>query len=64
MNKCIFTIVAKNYIGLGQILEQSVRNHHNDIDFYIFVADEFAVMPDNLNSNIIIAKRRSTYRKQ
>lgn len=61
MNKCIFTIVAKNYIGLGQILEQSVRNHHNDIDFYIFVADEFAVMPDNLNSNIIIAKSNLGY---
>ncbi len=56
MNKCIFTIVAKNYIGLGQILEQSVRDHHEDIDFYIFVADEFTAVPVDLNNNIIIAK--------
>ena len=36
----IFTIVAKNYIGLAQILGESVKKHHNDVDFFIFVADE------------------------
>lgn len=38
--KCIFTIVAKNYLGLAQLLEASVRQHAPHISFYIFVADE------------------------
>ena len=41
MKKCIFTICAKNYIGLAQILESSVRKYEEDVDFFIVVADEF-----------------------
>lgn len=35
----VFTIVAKNYTGLGAILEKSVRQHAN-ADYYIFISDE------------------------
>lgn len=41
MNNCAFTIVAKNYIGLAQILGNSLKDHNENIDFHIFVADEF-----------------------
>ena len=40
MKNCAFTIVAKNYIGLAQILEKSIREYYNDLLFYIIVADE------------------------
>ena len=36
---CIFTICAKNYIGLAQALEKSILQYNNNIDFYIVVAD-------------------------
>lgn len=53
MNKnCIFTIVAKNYIGLAKILEKTV-NKYDDVDFYIFVADEYKKGEDD--SNIIVS---------
>lgn len=41
MRKCIFTICAKNYIALAQILESSVRKYEEGVDFFIVVADEF-----------------------
>lgn len=53
MNKCIFTIVAKNYIGLALILEKSIKRHYSDFQFYIIVADEVDqcdsdfVLPEN-----------------
>jgi hypothetical protein len=59
MNKnVVFTIVAKNYIGLAQILESSLNAHNKDTDFFIIVADEFLDSFDkkNLPSNIIIAR--------
>lgn len=56
MKQCAFTIVAKNYIGLGQILGESLRRHNPDIDFSIFVSDEFEHQPANLPKEIIIAK--------
>lgn len=40
MNKCVFTIVAKNYIGLARILGQSIMRNDHDIDFFIMIADE------------------------
>ena len=54
--KAIFTIIAKNYIGLAQVLEASVRKI-SDAEFFVFVADE----PDEklskeLPINILIAK--------
>lgn len=60
MKNCIFTIVAKNYIGLGQILEKSVKRFHQDVDFYIFVADEFTTTVD-LPQNVIILRHEVGY---
>lgn len=64
MNKnVVFTICAKNYIGLAQVLEQSIKKFNKDVDFYIFVADEFIesdklIFEDfnNKPDNILIAK--------
>ena len=56
MRECAFTIVAKNYIGLAQILGQSLLQHQPETDFRIYVADEFAEIPATLPSNAIIAK--------
>lgn len=58
MNQCVFTIVAKNYIGLAAVLERSIRDYYNDFDFYIIVADE--VDKDDCNfilpSNCLIGR--------
>lgn len=56
MKECAFTIVAKNYIGLGQILGKSLRKHNPEIDFRIYVSDEFDAIPDILPKEVIIAK--------
>jgi len=40
MNKIIFTIVAKNYIGLANVLARSIFETNDNIDFYVFIADE------------------------
>jgi hypothetical protein len=37
----VFTIIAKNYLGLAGVLERSVRKG-SDCDFFIFIADEWA----------------------
>jgi len=57
MNKAIFTICAKNYLGLAITLGDSIANHNENIDYFIFVADEFddkdlKVLP----TNVLIAK--------
>lgn len=58
MKHCIFTICAKNYIGLAQALEKSVRQYNNDVDFFIVVADEFDTGNVLLVSeNVLIAKQ-------
>lgn len=64
MKQVIFTIVAKNYIGLAQILEKSVRRFHDDIDFYIFVADTFDSKNGALPQNVIIAHDNLKYTEQ
>jgi hypothetical protein len=54
----IFTIVAKNYTGLAQVLEASVRRN-SDADFYIFVADEWKgdeTIKESLPAHILTAK--------
>jgi len=60
MRKCVFTIVARNYIGLAQILERSLKDKNHDLDFFIFVADEF---PRNSETkqiplNVIFAREK------
>lgn len=51
----IFTIVAKNYIGLAKVLENSIKQHNQEVDFYIYVADEFDPHTE-LDSNVLVAK--------
>lgn len=54
----IFTIVAKNYTGLAQVLEASVRKN-SDADFFIFVADEWkeaGQLKESLPANVLTAK--------
>lgn len=54
---CAFTIVAKNYIGLARILENSIKKYFLDFDFYIIIADEIDdQLRADLNSNILVAK--------
>lgn len=55
MKQAVFTIVAKNYIGLAQVLEKSVQKNA-DADFFIFVADEFNDDKMELPPNVIISK--------
>ncbi|MBU6157754.1 MAG: hypothetical protein KGP35_01870 [Bacteroidetes bacterium] len=46
----VFTIVAKNYTGLAQVLEKSVKQN-DSADFFIFIADEWEgnkKLPDNV----------------
>lgn len=47
---CVFTIVAKNYIGLAQLLQMSLLKYNKDIDFRIVVADDLEKgdYPDNV----------------
>jgi len=59
-NNAVFTIVAKNYIGLAQIERDSVLRYSPDIDFHIFVADEFE-SPAPLDSYIHIARQTLDY---
>jgi hypothetical protein len=58
MTNCVFTICAKNYIGLAKILEKSLKQYNPECQFLIFVVDEFDNSEDikNLPSNVIIAK--------
>lgn len=57
MKNCAFTIVAKNYIGLAQILEKLIREYYNDLLFYIIVADEIDnELKKELSTNILVAK--------
>ena len=41
MKKCVFTIVAKNYIGLGKILMNSVKKYNPGVEIRILVADDY-----------------------
>jgi hypothetical protein len=53
----IFTIVAKNYIGLAQVLETAVQQH-SDAHFFIIVADEWkqGEKPTTLSANVLTAR--------
>jgi hypothetical protein len=57
--EAVFTIVAKNYIGLAEVLQQSVMENSNS-EFFIFVADEFTeneLMYFSLPKQVLIAKQ-------
>src|SRR5882757_167696 len=58
MNKnVVFTICAKNYIGLAQILGNSLKKVNPDVDYYIFVADELSEVNDiTIPENVIECK--------
>ena len=61
MNICAFTIVAKNYIGLARILGHSLSKVNPDINFKIFVADEFPHNVKSLPDNVIISRKVLDY---
>ncbi len=61
MKHCAFTIVAKNYIGLGKILGQSLHHYNPDVDFKIFVADEFDQSPSEPIESVIEARNIGEY---
>lgn len=52
----LFTIIAKNYLGLAGVLERSVRNS-SDCDFFIFIADEWEGA-GQLPSHVLIARQQ------
>lgn len=54
----IFTIVAKNYTGLAQVLESSVRKH-SDAVFFVIVADEWndaQHLQQSIPVNVLVAR--------
>jgi hypothetical protein len=54
----VFTICAKNYIGLAQILEKSLKTYNKNISFYIFVAGEISVEEENeMPNNVFECKK-------
>lgn len=60
--RCAFTIVAKNYIGLAKVLETSIREQNSDIDFYIFVADEMpASLKEKESDNVVESQEILSY---
>lgn len=62
MQNCIFTIVATNYVGLAQALEESIKKYNANIDFYIIVADEPTIeIQHKFNKNTLIAKEILQY---
>lgn len=40
MSVVVFTICARNYIGLARVLQRSIAQHGPEIDFRIYVADD------------------------
>ncbi|WP_207426483.1 hypothetical protein [Pedobacter sp. SYSU D00535] len=57
MKKVIFTIVAKNYLGLAKVLADSVRAHNEKVAFYAFVVDGIGnINEDELSFPIIQVK--------
>lgn len=39
--KVVFTIVAKNYIGLAKVLGDSICEREQDVRFHVFIVDEY-----------------------
>ncbi len=64
IKRCAFTIVAKNYIGLGLILGQSLRQHNPEVDFRIFVADELEDNSLQIPDNVLFAKQTGHFTEE
>lgn len=60
-SKSVFTIVAKNYIGLARILGSSLEKQDPDVDFYIFIADEPNGCEVTFPTNAIIAREALSF---
>lgn len=56
MKNCVFTICAKNYIGLAKALKKSFLRYNTDTDVYIVVADEFVEGMPDMDPSILEAK--------
>ena len=58
MKNIAFTICAKNYIGLAQVLEKALKKYNPNVEFYIFVADEITAKDslNDLTENILITR--------
>jgi hypothetical protein len=41
--KIAFTIVARNYVGLANVLGESIKKFDPEVDFFVFIADEMDV---------------------
>ncbi|MFZ2649347.1 MAG: hypothetical protein WA210_04480 [Burkholderiaceae bacterium] len=55
MTITIFTLVARNYLSLALTLGDSVRHHHPEVDFRIFLADGIDGLPRNDYAHAVIA---------
>lgn len=60
-SRSVFTIVAKNYVGLARILGSSLERQDPDVDFYIFIADEPDGCEVTFPTNAIIARKALSY---
>lgn len=57
LKNVVFTICSKNYLGLAQTLEKSLIQHNSELDFFIFIADEYSNDDIiNLPANVFLAK--------
>jgi len=63
-SKTVFTICAKNYIGLAQTLEKSVLKYNPEIDFFIFVVDSFNEDKVKLPQNVLLCENVLGFKKK
>jgi len=56
MKECVFTICTKSYIGLAQVLENSLKKHNPDLDFFIFISDSRLNLNLDIPSNIFFVE--------
>lgn len=58
MNKVVFTIVARNYVGLANVLAKSIFAANQHIEMYVFIADELTEKPSQLDNVIYLEAKR------
>lgn len=62
MKNVAFTIVAKNYIGLAKVLENSIKKNNPNVDFLILVADD--ILPEQevmIPINVVECRKTLSY---